>query len=79
MSNLQERNCADIIISKLTFFAYTGHELSHAQQYGIAAGFSFPLFFIAGAGAAVFWVLGEIIFLKHPFLMINFLNLYIEV
>nr|CAB3265386.1 prenylated Rab acceptor protein 1-like [Phallusia mammillata] len=35
-----------------------GHEFSHAQQYAIAAAFSFPLFFIAGAGAAVFWVLG---------------------
>ena len=35
-----------------------GHELSLPQQYGLVALFSFPLFYLAGAGAAVFWVLG---------------------
>nr|XP_039248182.1 prenylated Rab acceptor protein 1-like isoform X2 [Styela clava] len=40
-----------------------GHELSYAHQYGIAAALSFPLFFIAGAGSAVFWVLGVSFFL----------------
>ena len=36
-----------------------GHELSLAQQYGLVTVISFPLFYIAGAGAAVFWVLGK--------------------
>jgi len=40
---------------------YSGRELTHAHQYGIAAALSFPLFFVAGAGAAVFWVLGELL------------------
>lgn len=37
-----------------------GQELSYAQQYGVAALLSFPLFFLAGAGASVFWVLGKL-------------------
>ncbi|CAK8694248.1 prenylated Rab acceptor protein 1-like [Clavelina lepadiformis] len=40
-----------------------GKEITHAQQYGVAACLSFPLFFVAGAGAAVFWVLGVSFFL----------------
>lgn len=36
-----------------------GHELSLAQQYGIVSLCSFPLFYLAGAGSAVFWVLGK--------------------
>ena len=36
-----------------------GRELSYAQQYGAAALLSFPIFFLAGAGTAVFWVLGK--------------------
>uniref|UniRef100_A0A8C4N8S8 PRA1 family protein n=1 Tax=Eptatretus burgeri TaxID=7764 RepID=A0A8C4N8S8_EPTBU len=35
-----------------------GRELTVAQQYGAAAATSFPLFWLAGAGSAVFWVLG---------------------
>jgi anoctamin-1 len=44
---------------KVTVF---GHELSLAQQYGLVAVCSLPLFYLAGAGAALFWVLGKIIF-----------------
>uniref|UniRef100_A0A8C8S6J5 PRA1 family protein n=1 Tax=Pelusios castaneus TaxID=367368 RepID=A0A8C8S6J5_9SAUR len=36
-----------------------GRELSTAHQYGLAGGVSFPFFWLAGAGSAVFWVLGE--------------------
>ncbi|XP_032821283.1 prenylated Rab acceptor protein 1 [Petromyzon marinus] len=39
-----------------------GRELSVTQQYGAAAGVSFPLFWLAGAGSAVFWVLGATLF-----------------
>nr|XP_002126562.1 prenylated Rab acceptor protein 1-like [Ciona intestinalis] len=35
-----------------------GHEITHMQQYAVAGALTFPLFFVAGAGAAVFWVLG---------------------
>ena len=35
-----------------------GHELTLAQQYGVVAICSIPLFIWAGAGAAVFWVIG---------------------
>ena len=38
-----------------------GHELSLAQQYGLIAMVSLPLFYIAGAGSVVFWVLGKLI------------------
>lgn len=41
--------------SRLVMF---GRELSTAQQYGLAGGVSFPFFWLAGAGSAVFWVLG---------------------
>ncbi|CAH2318827.1 prenylated Rab acceptor 1 [Pelobates cultripes] len=41
--------------SKIVLF---GRELSMANQYGIAGAVSFPFFWLAGAGAAVFWVLG---------------------
>uniref|UniRef100_H2ZHM6 PRA1 family protein n=1 Tax=Ciona savignyi TaxID=51511 RepID=H2ZHM6_CIOSA len=40
-----------------------GHEITHAQQYGVAAVLTLPLLFVAGAGAAVFWVLGVSFFL----------------
>jgi len=40
-----------------------GVEIPTAHQYGIAALVSFPFFFIAGAGSAVFWVLGVSFFL----------------
>merc|ERR1712183_505843 len=40
-----------------------GHEISTTQQYGVAALCSFPFFFLAGAGSAVFWVLGVSFFL----------------
>ncbi|XP_078507471.1 prenylated Rab acceptor protein 1 [Lissotriton helveticus] len=41
--------------SKMIMF---GREMSTAHQYGIAGGVSFPFFWLAGAGSAVFWVLG---------------------
>ncbi|KAM4650602.1 prenylated Rab acceptor protein 1 [Discoglossus pictus] len=41
--------------SKIVLF---GRELSMANQYGLAGAVSFPFFYLAGAGAAVFWVLG---------------------
>lgn len=47
---------------KLTIF---GHELTLAQQYGLVAVCSIPLFIWAGAGAAVFWVIGMFKFLRH--------------
>lgn len=45
--------------SKLTIL---GRELSLAQQYGVVGLCSFPLFWLAGAGSAVFWVLGASVF-----------------
>lgn len=36
-----------------------GQELSLAQQYGLVAMVSLPLFYLAGAGSVVFWVLGK--------------------
>jgi len=49
-----------------------GHELSLAQQYGLVSIFSFPIFYLAGAGAAVFWVIGMIRekYILHCFNMI---------
>ncbi|XP_014345133.1 prenylated Rab acceptor protein 1 isoform X2 [Latimeria chalumnae] len=41
--------------SKLVLF---GREVSAAHKYGVAGGVSFPFFWLAGAGSAVFWVLG---------------------
>lgn len=40
-----------------------GHELTLAQQYGLVAICSIPLFIWAGAGAAVFWVIGASFFI----------------
>lgn len=45
---------------KLNIF---GHELTLAQQYGVIALCSLPVFYWAGAGAAMFWVLGASFFL----------------
>lgn len=45
--------------SKLRLF---GRELSLAQQYGVVGICSFPLFWLAGAGSAVFWVIGASFF-----------------
>nr|XP_054760300.1 prenylated Rab acceptor protein 1-like [Lytechinus pictus] len=38
------------------------YELTLVQQYGAVAVLSIPLFFLAGAGSAVFWVLGASFF-----------------
>ncbi|GAB1598799.1 prenylated Rab acceptor protein 1-like [Argonauta hians] len=40
-----------------------GHELSLGQQYAGVGVLSFPLFWVAGAGSAVFWVIGASFFL----------------
>ncbi|XP_066998943.1 prenylated Rab acceptor protein 1 [Anabrus simplex] len=40
-----------------------GHELTLAQQYGLVALCSLPIFHWAGAGAALFWVLGASFFI----------------
>lgn len=37
----------------------SGRELTHGHQLGLAGAVSLPVFWLAGAGAAVFWVLGE--------------------
>ncbi|CAI9723232.1 Hypothetical predicted protein [Octopus vulgaris] len=39
-----------------------GHELSLGQQYAGVGVLSFPLFWVAGAGSAVFWVIGASFF-----------------
>jgi len=39
-----------------------GREMNLIEQYGLIALISFPLFYLAGAGAAVFWVLGASVF-----------------
>ncbi|XP_038623211.1 prenylated Rab acceptor protein 1 [Tachyglossus aculeatus] len=41
--------------SKLMLF---GREVPPAHQYALAGAISFPFFWLAGAGSAVFWVLG---------------------
>ncbi|XP_069497026.1 prenylated Rab acceptor protein 1 [Ambystoma mexicanum] len=41
--------------SKMILF---GREMTTAHQYGIAGGVSLPFFWVAGAGSAVFWVIG---------------------
>lgn len=51
------------IEKKLVIF---GHELTLAQQYGVVAICSIPLFIWAGAGAAVFWVIGKFKIVKMP-------------
>lgn len=40
-----------------------GQELSLAQQYGCVVLLSMPVFYLVGAGAAMFWVLGASMFL----------------
>lgn len=44
-------------------FVIMGRELSLAQQYGLVAVISIPVFIWAGAQAAVFWVIGELMIL----------------
>ncbi|OWF46811.1 Prenylated Rab acceptor protein 1 [Mizuhopecten yessoensis] len=39
-----------------------GKELSVSQQYGAVGLCSFPLFWLAGAGSAVFWIIGASFF-----------------
>ncbi|NWZ99971.1 PRAF1 protein, partial [Nesospiza acunhae] len=44
--------------SRETPLVLLGRELSPAHQLGVAGGVSLPLLWLAGAGAAVFWLLG---------------------
>lgn len=44
----------------------SGRELTQGHQLGLAGGVSFPVFWLAGAGAAVFWILGEHYFSSLP-------------
>jgi len=39
-----------------------GREISPAYQYAAVAILSFPLFYMAGAGTTIFWVIGASIF-----------------
>ena len=50
-----------------------GRELSRPAQYGLVAALSFPLFWLAGAGSAIFWVIGASVFaiLLHAGLYAN--------
>lgn len=43
--------------------AIMGRELTLVQQYAAVGVLSFPLFWVAGAGSAVFWVIGASIFI----------------
>lgn len=40
-----------------------GKELSLAQQYGVLVLLAMPVYYVVGAGAAMFWVLGASFFL----------------
>lgn len=40
-------------------FRTAGKELTVPHQMSLAGAISLPVFWLAGAGAAVFWVLGE--------------------
>lgn len=40
-----------------------GKELTLAQQYGLVSLCSMPVFYMVGAGAAMFWVLGASLFI----------------
>lgn len=40
-----------------------GHELTLAQVYGLVSLVSMPIFYLVGAGAAMFWVLGASFFI----------------
>jgi len=42
--------------------AIMGKEVTVAQQYGAVGVLSFPLFWLAGAGSAVFWIIGASFF-----------------
>ena len=45
----------------------TGRDVTLVQQYAAVGALSFPLFWIAGAGSAVFWVIGTYSLLIPPF------------
>ena len=48
-----------VIYVERCFSLVSGRELSLAQQYAGVGALSFPLFWIAGAGSAVFWIIGK--------------------
>ena len=45
-------------LDSLDWYFDAGRELTVAQQYGGVAMLSFPLFWLAGAGSVIFWVIG---------------------
>lgn len=47
------------VFSLRNCFYLSGKELTVPHQMSLAGGISLPVFWLAGAGAAVFWVLGE--------------------
>ena len=55
---LSLRNAEKLII-------VAGHELSLAHQYAAVGVLSLPVFYIAGAGAVIFWVLGTLLSLPQ--------------
>lgn len=63
--------CSNNLLSKLIHFSLSGRELTQGHQLGLAGGVSFPVFWLAGAGSAVFWVLGEFFHL-HLILLLCF-------
>ena len=50
----------------------SGRELSLAQQYAAVGALSFPLLWVAGAGSAVFWVIGQ--YLLHHYSRTYYIN-----
>jgi len=52
-----------------------GRELPLGQQYGLVALCSLPVFYWAGAGAALFWVLGKE---KNVFIMSSYFQAHLD-
>lgn len=46
-------------VKTLFWWNQTGKELTVPHQMSLAGAVSLPVFWLAGAGAAVFWVLGK--------------------
>ena len=45
--------------SVIWFMFASGKELTVPHQMSLAGGISLPVFWLAGAGAALFWILGK--------------------
>ena len=59
-------------------FYRTGREFTVAQQYGGVALLAFPLFWLAGAGSVIFWVIGAslVAVLAHAGLLFRIFSLH---